>query len=72
MSPPVNPALVLEDWSYSVPPVLATSPVPIHDTLEPPAQAHRVILNNTRARELMEDTRDYKGPRQIIDDNFDG
>ena len=72
MSPPVSPALVLEDWSYSVPPVLATSPVPTHNTLEPPAQAHRVILNNTRAMELRKRIEDNNGPRTIISDVFDG
>ena len=72
MSPPVSSVLVLEDWSYSVPPVLATSPVPTHDTLELPAQAHRVILNNTMAAEQRKKIEDSNGPRQIIIDNFDG
>ena len=72
MSPPVSPVLVLEDWSYSVPTVLATSPVPTHNTLEPPAQANRLLLNNTMAVEQRKKIEDSNGPRQIIIDNFDG
>ena len=66
----MSPVLVLEDWSYSVPPVLATSPVPNHDTLEPPVQAHRVLLNITRAVVQRKRIEDNNGP--VIIDNFDG
>ena len=67
----MSPVLVLEDWSYSVPPVLATSPVPTHDTLEPPVQAHRVLLNNTKAMELREKVEENRG-RTVVTDMFEG
>ena len=71
MSPPVSPLLTQEDWSYSDPPVLATSPVPTHNTLEPPIQAHRIVLNNTRAMEQREKIEENRG-RAVVTDMFDG
>ena len=71
MSPPVSPLLALEDWSYSDPPDLATSPVPSHNTLEPPAQAQRIVLENTRAMEQREKIEDATG-QTVVTDMFDG
>ena len=67
----MTPLLALEDWSYSDPPVLATSPVPTHDTLEPPVQAQRIVLNTTRAVELREEIEEKRG-RAVVTDMFEG
>ena len=71
VSPPVSPLLALEDWSYSDPPVLATSPVPTHNTLEPPVQAQRILLNTTRAMQQREKIEENRG-RAVVTDMFEG
>ena len=63
--PPMSPVRVLVDWSYSVHPVLATSQVPTHDTLEPPIQAPRILLDYTRAMELRKEINDTTGGGQL-------
>ena len=67
----MSPVLALEDWTYSDPPVLATSLVPTHNTLEPPVQAHRIVLENTKAVELREEIEEKRG-RAVVTDMFEG
>ena len=42
-----------------------------HNTLEPPVQALKIILDNTRAGELREKIEDTTG-RTVVTDMFDG
>ena len=67
----MSPVLALEEWSYSDPAVLATSPVPTHNTLEPPVQAQRIVLENTKAVELREEIEEKRG-RAVVTDMFEG